>query len=114
VVVGTVIDPSLTNELRVTVVATGLNRVAAPRAAASVVEQVVQRGAMAAPAPVLRTVRTVASPSRMAAPNYDDFEVPAITRASGVQRRAVGDGLQVESQKDDMLDIPAFLRRQAD
>ena len=114
VVVGTVIDPTLTNELRVTVVATGLNRAAAPRAAAPVVEKVAQRGAVAAPAPVLHTVRTIASPSRMAAPNYDDFEVPAIQRASGVQRRAVGDGLQVESQKDDMLDIPAFLRRQAD
>ncbi len=114
VVVGTVIDPSLTNELRVTVVATGLNRAAAPRAAAPVVEAVAQRGGVAAPAPLLRTVRTVASPSRMAAPNYDDFEAPAIGRASGMQRRAVGDGLQVESHKDDMLDIPAFLRRQAD
>ena len=114
VVVGTVIDPSLTNELRVTVVATGLNRAAAPRAVAPVVEAVAQRGGVAAPAPVLRTVRTVASPSRMAAPNYDDFEAPAIGRASGMQRRAVGDGLQVESHKDDMLDIPAFLRRQAD
>jgi cell division protein FtsZ len=114
VVVGTVIDPLLTNELRVTVVATGLNRASAPRAAAPVVEQMAQHGAVAAPAPVLRTVRTVASPARMAAPNYDDFEAPAIGRASGVQRRAVGDGLQVESHKDDMLDIPAFLRRQAD
>jgi hypothetical protein len=60
-------------------------------------------------------VRTAAAvPSRSSAPNYEDFEAPAIHRAAGLQRRAVGDGLQVESNRDDMLDIPAFLRRQAD
>jgi 3-deoxy-D-manno-octulosonic acid (KDO) 8-phosphate synthase len=32
-----------------------------------------------------------------------------------VQRqRAVGDGLRAESESEDLLDIPAFLRRQAD
>ena len=36
----------------------------------------------------------------------------AISRST--QRRAVGDGLHGEVMKDDMLDIPAFLRRQAD
>lgn len=119
VVVGTVIDPNLSNELRVTVVATGLNRASATRAAAPAVEAPVQvqpaARRAAVPPPVLHTVRTAAAaPARSSAPNYEELEVPAIHRAAGMQRRAVGDGLQVESNRDDMLDIPAFLRRQAD
>jgi hypothetical protein len=41
-------------------------------------------------------------------PNYTDLEKPAVAR-----KRAVGDGMANDSLED-LLDIPAFLRRQAD
>ena len=44
------------------------------------------------------------------APNYADFEQPTRQR-----KRAVGDSLaRPDDQSFDLLDIPAFLRRQAD
>ena len=101
VVVGTVIDPSLGDELRVTVVATGLgiNN-------ASVAEQV-------------PPVRAVESVTRRSAPeavkDYKQFDRPAIDRTrlqqhQEVRRRATVD---VDASRD-YLDIPTFLRRQAD
>lgn len=100
VVVGTVIDPSLGDELRVTVVATGLG------INASVAEQV-------------PPVRAVESVTRRSAPevvtDYKRFEQPAIDRArlkqqQDVRRRAV---LDTDVNRE-YLDIPTFLRRQAD
>jgi cell division protein FtsZ len=106
VVVGTAIDPDMTNELRVTVVATGLNR-------ASVVREPVKQPVREAPRDVAPTpIRGLPRQPRPTAINYGDYEQPSINRST--QRRAVGDGLQGEVMKDDMLDIPAFLRRQAD
>jgi len=107
VVVGTAIDPEMTNELRVTVVATGLNRASVVR---EPVKQPVLREANRDPAPT--PIRGVPRQPRPNAINYGDYEQPAISRST--QRRAVGDGIHGEVMKDDMLDIPAFLRRQAD
>ena len=93
VVVGTVLDPNMGDELRVTVVATGLGRSAA---------------ILQSP-PRTRPTR----PQRTAGPgsfDYSELEKPTVVR-----KRAVGD--DVEDAGDDMqqlLDIPAFLRRQAD
>jgi cell division protein FtsZ len=132
VVVGTVIDPEITNELRVTVVATGLGR-PAPAAAMRTMtpaQKAVSGSAMHAAGlqgsshhhgsgmhgsassqmgnsgePAMRVVRrTPLSPS-----DYSHFEKPAVQR-----KVAVGDGLRPEAESDDILDIPAFLRRQAD
>ncbi|HVS23112.1 MAG TPA: cell division protein FtsZ [Gammaproteobacteria bacterium] len=92
VVIGTVIDPEMTDEIRVTVVATGLGQ------AVGVSERpmkVVRR----APPPV----------SKVREPNYNDLEKPAVQR-----RRAVGDGVTGNESLEELLDIPAFLRRQAD
>jgi len=89
VVVGTVIDPEMTGSMRVTVVATGLGR--------EVVRQ---------QAPDVRVVRR--SPADR--PDWDSLERPAVQRT----RRAVGDGLGGLPEEDSLLDIPAFLRRQAD
>ncbi len=90
VVVGTVIDPDMSNSIRVTVVATGLGK---PSSA----EQ----------QPPMRVVR---KPQRSAVePNYQDLEKPTIAR-----KRAVGDGLSDGMLQEELLDIPAFLRRQAD
>jgi cell division protein FtsZ len=102
VVVGTVIEPDMTDELRVTVVATGLGRPAARVVVpAPVVHQRVE--------PPMRVVRKNAAPA--AAPDYSALERPAIQR-----RTAVGHdtGPSFADVGDDLLDIPAFLRRQAD
>ncbi|HEX6996725.1 MAG TPA: cell division protein FtsZ [Gammaproteobacteria bacterium] len=89
VVIGTVIDPEMSNEIRVTVVATGLGQ---PSVLGEQSMKVVRR-----PAPKLRE------------PNYAELEKPAVQR-----RRAVGDGMAPHESFEDLLDIPAFLRRQAD
>ena len=90
VVVGTVIDPELEGELRVTVVATGLAATTAD----------------AEPAPGPRLVARKASGEV----DYEALERPAVAR-----RRAVAGGSAAEAEDDmEYLDIPAFLRRQAD
>jgi len=87
VVVGTVIDPDMTNDIRVTVVATGLGKPAG-----------LQQAAM----------RVVRSETDAKEPNYAVLDKPT------VQRRAVGDDLEESPETIEMLDIPAFLRRQVD
>jgi cell division protein FtsZ len=42
-------------------------------------------------------------------PNYQGLDKPTVQR-----KRAVGDGLGDGSFQEELLDIPAFLRRQAD
>ena len=48
---------------------------------------------------------------RAPAPDYSHLDRPAIHRQP---QRAVGDGLRADFGSEDVLDIPAFLRRQAD
>lgn len=116
VVVGTVIDPEITEELRVTVVATGLGRPVAtmvrptlqPAARISIAASagVANAGGSAASQePPMRVVRR----APMSANDYAALDKPAIQR-----KVAVGDGLRPEPEAEDILDIPAFLRRQAD
>ncbi len=88
VVVGTVIDPDMTDRIRVTVVATGLGQQAAN-----------------AESPM----RIVRRPAAQAEPNYHTLDKPTVQR-----KRAVGDGLEGAGLQEELLDIPAFLRRQAD
>ena len=88
VVVGTVIDPELRDELRVTVVATGLGAREKP------VKVVDNTAAAAAP---------TARQSDAGAPNYRNQ--PATSAAAHLSKPA---------EDLDYLDIPAFLRRQAD
>ena len=96
VVVGYVIDPEMTDQIRVTVVATGIGRPMAVRAL---------------PPGAQPTVQVVAGTraNRRPLENYADLETPAALRR---RARAVGD--DVRSDDDSYLDIPAFLRRQAD
>jgi cell division protein FtsZ len=102
VVVGTVIDPDMANQIRVTVVATGLGKpVPVARSAAPQ-----QMAAALAPAPTMRVVR---QKSPMMPTDYAMLDRPTVQR-----QRAVGDGLRTEAESEDLLDIPAFLRRQAD
>ena len=89
VVVGTVIDPDMTDRIRVTVVATGLGK-----------------HATNAESP-MRIVRRTSQAH--AEPNYHTLDKPTVQR-----KRAVGDGLGDGGLQEELLDIPAFLRRQAD
>lgn len=102
VVVGCVIDPEMTEQIRVTVVATGIGRPGAQ---------------MQAPQQDTRRMTAIAGGRRGSVPTLDDLHVPTYIRNqrdphAGHARRAVGDGLTAEDTS--MLDIPAFLRRQAD
>lgn len=116
VVVGTVIDPELSNLVRVTVVATGLGR---PAAAARPQPVAGFRQAEAAPVrgepPILRERDSREPPMRvvrrspLSSSDYAQLDKPTVQR-----QRAVGDGLRQDVQPEDLLDIPAFLRRQAD
>lgn len=99
VVVGTVIDPELTNELRVTVVATGLG-VAAAKSAAP------QKESKPAPTKVIDNT----------ARRSVDYAVerPAQLRANAHSAGAAALAAPLGEKELEYLDIPAFLRRQAD
>jgi cell division protein FtsZ len=110
VVVGTVIDPELSDEMRVTVVATGLGRpeVAHGRVPFGREVPTLQKAAPQQAAPAEPAMRVV--PRRpLTAADYAALDKPAVQR-----QRAVGDGLHASVESEDVLDIPAFLRRQAD
>jgi cell division protein FtsZ len=112
VVVGTVIDPDLSNQVRVTVVATGLGRPAAsaraplspPREREREVATPREREPRAD-----ATMRVVRRTPPLSNSDYAALDKPTVQR-----QRAVGDGLRSEADPEEMLDIPAFLRRQAD
>ncbi len=114
VVVGTVIDPSMEGEVRVTVVATGIGvdvpkvrdererEKAAPVVATTpAAPRDVERERDAAPAQAARPVEPEAV-------DYGKFERPTVIR----NRRDLDEHLN--NPRSDYLDIPAFLRRQAD
>ncbi|GAA5235897.1 cell division protein FtsZ [Verticiella sediminum] len=95
VVFGQAYDEGMGDELRVTVVATGLGR---NRAKPQIV-QALRTGTDNAP--IAGTV---------GGPNYHDYDTPAVFRGREASRRVQA----MESSGMDHLDIPAFLRRQAD
>jgi len=110
IVMGTVIDPELQDELRVTVVATGLNRVAQQsrgREAFGGYREAVREPAGREPA---RAARRPAPTLAPVANDYAGLDKPAVQRYA----RAVGDGVSAPQVNEELLDIPAFLRRQAD
>jgi cell division protein FtsZ len=112
VVVGTVIDPEMSDELRVTVVATGLNRTAQARGRGepAYTYRVPVREPAMRDAGVRAAARRPAPPLAPVQTNYSELDKPAVQRYA----RAVGDGIGAASVDDELLDIPAFLRRQAD
>jgi len=98
IVVGTVIDPSLEDEIRVTVVATGIGEALAK----------------AAPKPKVAIDNTRRSDGSI---DYKKLDRPTVNRvaASGHKTEQTAAEKPVKTLKDlDYLDIPAFLRRQAD
>jgi len=89
VVIGTVIDPELVEEMRVTVVATGIGQGGKQRGQAPKL----------APVPAPRAV------------DYDSLDTPTIIRN---RRRGEAAAEPADFPGVEYLDIPAFLRRQAD
>ncbi|HET7922405.1 MAG TPA: cell division protein FtsZ [Gammaproteobacteria bacterium] len=98
--VGTVLDPSMSDEIRVTVVATGLSR---PQTQAAPVAKP-QVAAPPAAAPVMQVV--AARTGTDDRPDWKRLERPAYARQ---QERG-----ELDARDQEYLDIPAFLRRQAD
>jgi cell division protein FtsZ len=102
VVVGTVIDPDMGDELRVTVVATGLSEISlAPRQSSSELEE----------RPAVRLVDKMATDSTVPV-DYSAMDPPTVIRNDPGAAEALA---QAAKERDmEYLDIPAFLRRQAD
>ncbi len=96
VVVGTVIDPNMSDEIKVTVVATGLGGEVA-RATLQVVESATPRQA-----------------ETLSEPNYKDFDRPPAMRRARSGASGQAPASTAEAGGEDYFDIPAFLRRQAD
>jgi len=100
IIFGAVYDEAMGEEIRVTVVATGLGQAQAKRQTFTVVDT-----------PVLQATGTHDAAPAMASPtvNYDALDTPAIIRKRP--------GTTVEALANsgvDRYDIPAFLRKQAD
>ncbi len=110
VVVGTVIDPEMHDELRVTVVATGLGEEEDVEIARPEMEVVPAPKAVIPEADVPGQYDELPV-QRNAARSYENLEVPTAIRRRQEQKAAAQ---PLEKQDMDYLDIPAFLRRQAD
>jgi cell division protein FtsZ len=96
VVIGTVIDPEMSDELKVTVVATGLGHGYAQQ--------------------IEPTVKAVVN-NTMRRPTVDQMELPTVKDTLAGDARLSGLDMDAASSSEgdiDYLDIPAFLRRQAD
>jgi cell division protein FtsZ len=101
VVVGTVIDPDMRDELRVTVVATGLGETSL---------RVVKPTVVMEEAPVARAANSDVDDSQT--PDYSEMDPPTVIRQNPKAAKAFVEA--AKEQDMDYLDIPAFLRRQAD
>lgn len=107
IVVGTVLDPDMTDELKVTVIATGVGnhskqQIPAPQPERSNVKVM----------PTTKMPPPVEKPTRLS--DYREYEKPAVARLHGVE--PPHNTLESSDNHADAayLDIPAFLRRQAD
>jgi cell division protein FtsZ len=106
VVIGTVIDPSMGDEIRVTVVATGLGEIRAQEARPPRGMENIRAVASPSPSPVRQEPRAFVPAQQVARPR---------TPVSHTMPQGNGFGRAVGADTNmDYLDIPAFLRRQAD
>ena len=90
VIIGSALDQSMKDEVRVTVVATGL-------------------GKHASQSSPMRIIKKDNKDNNDVSPDYDSLSKPISER-----KRAVGDDVHDSESKEDLLNVPAFLRRQAD
>ncbi|MFC5524640.1 cell division protein FtsZ [Rhodanobacter ginsengisoli] len=104
VVIGTSLDPDMKDDVRVTVVATGLNRAAASRQQPSI-RMVETQQVQMRPRPVVLRTGT--------GNEVVDYAQPDMAVSSHGRTESTAPAKQAEPGFD-YLDIPAFLRRQAD
>ena len=89
VIIGSALDQSMQDEVRVTVVATGLGK----------------NISQSSPMKIIKKDDDKSNE----APNYDTLSKPITQR-----NKAVGDDIEDSDSSEDLLNVPAFLRRQAD
>ena len=110
--VGTVIDPDMRDELHVTVVATGLGaKIEKPVKVVDNTLQASYAASAAHSAPVRQETRTERQEQPVV--NYRDLDRPTVMRNQAQQGATTAAKLNPQDDLD-YLDIPAFLRRQAD
>jgi cell division protein FtsZ len=119
VVVGTVLDPDMEDELRVTVIATGVGPTGKGEK-----EQEVQQQQERPPVRVMPKPKAAAAAAKIEKPSskpgdYREFEKPMVTRLHPAKKNAPPPAPNLKNREEqdtqgDYLDIPAFLRRQAD
>jgi cell division protein FtsZ len=122
VVIGTVLDPDMQDEVRVTVVATGLNRASGRQSLPRDRHETSARfetGFEAPRRPQVQLINTQGKRDGTTGLMIDEVSDPFVPNASpsfvgGLRRGAESAPAVAELPKDDYLDIPAFLRRQAD
>ena len=90
VIIGSALDQSMKDEVRVTVVATGL-------------------GKHASQSSPMRIIKKDNADNKDTSPDYDSLSKPISER-----KRAAGDDVNDSEANEDLLNVPAFLRRQAD
>jgi cell division protein FtsZ len=119
VIYGTAYDDELGDDIRVTVVATGLSRQGVRRHAPPL--QVLRTGTDNVPfnMPSLNAVSGIAGASQgamgamgSAQPDYGNLDIPKVWRTNRTQAAAKVDALSSGGMDD--FEIPAFLRKQAD
>ncbi|MBI5259077.1 MAG: cell division protein FtsZ [Burkholderiales bacterium] len=116
IIYGAAYDESLGDQLRVTVIATGLSRAKPQAAPLTVVQPTAQPVAALRTGtdnlPILNNVAQV-GPGAPAAPHdYTGLSVPSVWRSARTQAAAKVEALS--SNGMDEIEIPAFLRKQAD
>jgi len=117
VVIGTVLDPDMQDEVRVTVVATGLNRTAAVRQPVGRGEGTNLREPMRVPIKLVRDATTgmpVYDANAIMDPVANAVGGLGLRRGSAEPASAPMSSPAAADLPNDYLDIPAFLRRQAD
>ncbi|MDF1484672.1 cell division protein FtsZ [Ramlibacter sp. H39-3-26] len=114
VIYGAAYDDTLGDDIRVTVVATGLSRQGTRRTAPPL--QVLRTGtdnvAFGAPGAAMPGVAPNAAGGNLHSADYGNMAVPSVWRTNRTQAAARVDALSSGGMDD--LEIPAFLRRQAD
>jgi cell division protein FtsZ len=112
IIYGAAYDETLGDQLRVTVIATGLSR-AKPQAAPLTVVQPTTAHALRTGTDNLPILNNVAQPGTSSAqPDYSGLSTPSVWRSARTQAAAKVEALS--SNGMDEIEIPAFLRKQAD
>jgi cell division protein FtsZ len=117
VIIGTSVDESMTDEIRVTVVATGLESAAAAANKPEVVKpnlQAVQANKQEATVEAKPEAKLEAAPEAKPEPVAEQAETPAAEPEVVRPKMVVNGGAAGSMANSNYLDIPAFLRRQAD